>query len=177
VRGDEAANRYNPLLWPGKNRRAGVPMRIYLDVCCFCRPFDDQTSNRIRVETEAVIAILKRCTDDWALIGSEVIEFEISGISDEERRKNVRSLMQFAHEHVNLDPDLVTRARSFHEQGLETFDSLHLACAERAGAVFLTTDDALIKVIKKHADKVIIETRNPVEWFMEVTTDGSKDAQ
>ena len=154
----------------GKIEEQEYPMQIYLDVCCLCRPFDDQTSNRIRVETEAVIAILKRCTDDWGLIGSEVIEFEISGISDEERRKNVRSFIQFAQEQVDLDPDLVTRARSFHELGLETFDSLHLACAERAGAVFLTTDDALIKVIKKHADKVIIETRNPVEWFMEVTT-------
>ncbi len=152
-------------------------MRIYLDVCCLCRPFDDQTSHRIRVETEAVIAILKRCTDDWALIGSEVIEFEVSAISDEERRRHVGSLMQFELEHVNIDQDLITRARSFHEQGMDTFNSLHLACAEHAGAVFLTTDDTLIKVIKKHADKITVETKNPVEWFMEVTTDGSKDAQ
>ncbi|MFA6225300.1 MAG: hypothetical protein WC620_03735 [Methanoregula sp.] len=70
-------------------------MRIYLEVGCLCRPFDDQTSNRIRMETEAVIAILKRCANDWTLIGSEVIEFEIAGISDEERRRNVGSLMQF----------------------------------------------------------------------------------
>ena len=151
-------------------------MRIYLDVCCLCRPFDDQTSNRIRMETEAVIAILKRCSDDWILIGSEVIEFEIAGISDEERRRHVASLMQFAREQVNLDQSLLTRARSFHEQGMDTFDSLHLASAERAGAVFLTTDDTLIKVIKKHADKITVETQNPVQWFMEVTADGSKDA-
>ena len=60
---------------------------------------------------------------------------------------------------------------------MDTFDSLHLACAQRAGAVFLTTDDTLIKVIKKHADKISVETRNPVEWFMEVTIDGNEDAQ
>jgi len=59
---------------------------------------------------------------------------------------------------------------------MDTFDSLHIASAERAGAVFLTTDDTLIKVIKKHADKISVETKNPVQWFMEVTTDGSKDA-
>ncbi|MCK9631988.1 MAG: hypothetical protein M0R30_10130 [Methanoregula sp.] len=151
-------------------------MRIYLDVCCLCRPFDDQTSNRIRMETEAVIAILKRCTDDWILVGSETIEFEIARISDEERRRHVGSLMQFAREQVNLDQGLITRARSFHEQGMDTFDSLHLACAEHAGAAFLTTDDSLIKVIKRHEDKITVETKNPVQWFMEVTANGSKDA-
>jgi len=88
---------------PGKNRRTGV-LDANLSGCLLSlQPFDDQTLNRIRMETEAVIAILKRCTDDWILIGSEVIEFEIAGISDEERRKHVASLMQFAREQVNLD--------------------------------------------------------------------------
>ena len=123
------------------------------------------------METEAVIAILKRCTDDWILVGSETIEFEIAGISDEERRRHVGSLMQFAREQVNLDQGLITRARSFHEQGMDTFDSLHLACA-----VFLTTDDTLIKIIKRHEEKINVETKNPVQWFMEVTANGSKDA-
>ncbi|MGA7797727.1 MAG: PIN domain-containing protein [Methanoregula sp.] len=152
-------------------------MRIYLDVCCLCRPFDDQSSHRIRMETEAVIAILKRCTEDWDLVESEVIDYEVAGISDDERRKQVGSLIRFAHEHIVLDKELVDRARSFHANGMETFDSLHLACAERAGAVFLTTDDTLIKHIKKQADKISIETGNPVQWFMEVTTDGSENAQ
>ena len=67
-------------------------MKVYFDVCCLCRPFDDQTSNRIRMETEAVIAILKRCMIDWDLVGSEVIEYEIRGIADEERMQNAGSL-------------------------------------------------------------------------------------
>jgi hypothetical protein len=49
-------------------------MRIYLDVCCINRPFDDQTEERIRMESEAVLAILKRCLSEWTLIGSEAIE-------------------------------------------------------------------------------------------------------
>jgi predicted nucleic acid-binding protein len=144
-------------------------LRIYLDVCCLCRPFDDQTSNRIRIETEAIVEILKRCQTDWEFIDSEVIEFEIDGILDEERRKNVRSLLQFAKEHVAVDKDLISRGRSFHDSGISPFDALHLACAERAGAVFLTTDDFLIRVIKKNADKITIEVANPVQWLMEVT--------
>lgn len=110
-------------------------------------------------------------------MGSEVIDYEVAGISDDERRKHVGSLIRFAHERIVLDKELVNRARSFHTNGLETFDSLHLACAERARAIFLTTDDSLIKHIKKHAGKIPIEANNPVQWFMEVTTDGSKNTQ
>jgi hypothetical protein len=35
-------------------------LRIYVDVCCLNRPFDNQTQDRIRLEAEAVILILKR---------------------------------------------------------------------------------------------------------------------
>jgi len=148
-------------------------MKIYLDVCCLCRPFDDQTSHRIRVETEAVIAILKRCMTDWELVGSEVIAYEISGIADEEQMKNVESLLQFTHKQVIIDNQIISRARTIHEMRIDTFDALHLACAERSGAVFLTTDDVLINNIKKNADKITVGVKNPVEWFMEVTAHGS----
>ena len=32
--------------------------RIYLDVCCLNRPFDDQNQPRIRLESEAILIIL-----------------------------------------------------------------------------------------------------------------------
>jgi len=34
-------------------------MRVYLDVCCLNRPFDDQSQERIRVESDAVELILR----------------------------------------------------------------------------------------------------------------------
>jgi hypothetical protein len=34
-------------------------LRIYLDVCCLNRPFDNQVQDRVRLEAEAVLAILK----------------------------------------------------------------------------------------------------------------------
>jgi len=33
-------------------------MKLYLDLCCFNRPYDDQTQARVRLETEAVILLL-----------------------------------------------------------------------------------------------------------------------
>jgi len=31
-------------------------MRVYLDICCLKRPFDDQSQERVRLESEASFA-------------------------------------------------------------------------------------------------------------------------
>jgi hypothetical protein len=50
-----------------------------MDACCLCRPFDDRTQDRIRIESEAVMTILGRCNEDWILVGSDTahISFEV----------------------------------------------------------------------------------------------------
>mgnify|MGYP007025184338 CR=1 FL=1 len=35
-------------------------MKIYLDNCCYNRPFDNQTHERIHLESEAILMILQR---------------------------------------------------------------------------------------------------------------------
>ena len=56
-------------------------MRIYLDVCCLCRPFDDQSQDRIRLETEAIITLLKHCQlGGWVFAASRAIDYEFSAI-------------------------------------------------------------------------------------------------
>lgn len=70
---------------------------------------------------------------------------------------------------------LIRLVRSTDEGGPS--DALHLACAEHAGAVFLTTDDALIKMIKRHGGKITTSVQNPVQWLMEVTMDGTEDVE
>jgi hypothetical protein len=35
-------------------------MKIYLDNCCYNRPFDDQTQERIHLESEAILTVLQR---------------------------------------------------------------------------------------------------------------------
>ena len=66
-----------------------IYVKIYLDVCCLCRPFDDQLIPRIRNESEAVIAILNRCSLAWELIWSSAITYEVAKIIDHD--KNITS--------------------------------------------------------------------------------------
>jgi hypothetical protein len=68
-------------------------MKIYLDVCCLCRPFDDQKVNRIHLEAEAIKEILVRCTRDWTLVTSDAVSFEISRILDKTRMKKALNLL------------------------------------------------------------------------------------
>jgi hypothetical protein len=39
-------------------------MRVYLDNCCFNRPFDDQRHLRIRLEAEAKLSIQEAIRDE-----------------------------------------------------------------------------------------------------------------
>ena len=52
--------------------------KIYLDVCCLNRPFDDWTQERIRLEGEAVLSIMECIrVRKWQLVTSEAIEVEL----------------------------------------------------------------------------------------------------
>lgn len=152
-------------------------MKIYLDVCCLCRPFDDQNVNRIHLEAEAIKEILMRCTEDWTLVTSDAVSFEISRIPDRTRMKKAQNLMDLATEHVAITKSVSRRFHECVEMGIDPADALHLACAESAGATLLTTDDTIIRIIKRYRHQITIDVKNPVEWLMEVNEHGSKDPE
>ena len=53
--------------------------RIYLDVCCLNRPFDDQSQPRIALETQAILSIINQCEiGQWKLITSAAIDSELN---------------------------------------------------------------------------------------------------
>ena len=51
-------------------------MKLYLDVCCLKRPFDDQTQPRIRMETEAVLSLLAEGAVQFTLVRSVAHDLE-----------------------------------------------------------------------------------------------------
>ena len=57
--------------------------KIYLDVCTLCRPFDNQSMMRIRLETDAYYLILKSIqAETYEMIISPVHFKEIEAIED-----------------------------------------------------------------------------------------------
>ena len=145
-------------------------MRIYLDVCCLNRPFDDQSQDRIHLETEAILTILKYIeNEDWLLLNSDVILYEINKIPDSERKIKVSFMVSMAKHHIQINNSIVRRAEQIQQLGIKSYDALHIACAEIGKAdIFLTTDDLLLKKLRRHADKINVQTNNPLDWIREV---------
>ena len=144
-------------------------MRIYFDVCCFNRPFDDLSQDRVRLEAEAVKAIMVRIgRRQWAGVRSPVIDFEISQMPDPDRLIEVGLMVGEMREVVALSDCDRARALILNSFGFIGFDALHLACAERAKVdVFLTTDYGLLKAAVRNKDKLNVKVANPLKWFEE----------
>jgi predicted nucleic acid-binding protein len=151
--------------------------RLYLDVCCFNRPFDDQSQSRIRVETEAVLAILERCqAGEWELVISEMVETEVAQIADRERRQRIEGALQMARSHVTVNDSTENRAITLQGLGFHAFDAIHLACAEMAQVdVFLTTDDRLLRKAVRYSDDLTVAVGNPAAWFIAIVQTGGSD--
>ena len=144
--------------------------KIYLDTCCLNRPFDDQTQERIRLESEAVLAILSRIEKgDWDWIGSEVLMDEIEQTPDTQKLSRARLLSGFIKQMVEIGEAEIERSKELQGEGFKEFDSLHLACAENAKAdVFLSTDDRLLKLAKRISNRLHIRVENPLAWVEEM---------
>jgi hypothetical protein len=144
---------------------------IYLDVCCLNRPYDDHSQPRIYLEAQAVILILERIEKkEWRGLRSAVHTVEIGRNPDLERRQRVELLLQTGEDAL-LDEEDEMRARELQLLGFDTFDALHIACAEGAEAdVFLTTDDRLLKVAMRVKTHLRVHIENPLTWLREVTS-------
>jgi predicted nucleic acid-binding protein len=129
-------------------------MRIYLDCCCLQRPFDDQTQPRIKVEAEAVLAILASVqAGDLSLLNSEALEFEIGRIPDDPRRNEVLAMTALADESLTVTEAVETLAKSLEDQGVRAIDAIHLALASTARAdYFSTCDDKLLRASQSIAE-------------------------
>ncbi|QXO95392.1 hypothetical protein KSK55_03030 [Methanospirillum purgamenti] len=78
-------------------------MKLYLDVCCLCRPFDDQDQFIIRQEADSVQEIFTMSSNSVMLIGSEMIDEEIFRISHIQKRELVMGSTQLMQEYVRID--------------------------------------------------------------------------
>ena len=145
-------------------------MKIYLDVCCLNRPFDDQTQDRIHLESEAVVLILKHVrSGNWEWVSSEAVDYEVGQTPNVERRYKAESLMRYTGRTVLIKKSLVKRASELQVIGFGAYDALHLACAEHSNAdVFLTTDDKLLRLSHECSSMLKVKVDNPLIWLKEV---------
>jgi len=147
-------------------------MKLYLDVCCWNRPFDDQSQTRVRLEAEAVLSVLEMAQpDEIEIFGSDIIDDELSQMPDNKWREKIELLLTLVSSRVALTSAIEQRATELQKWNIAPLDALHLASAESAQAdCFLTTDDDLLRrANRRSALKVKVE--NPAKWLIQHTTD------
>ena len=97
-------------------------MRIYMDVCCLNRPFDDLSQDRVYLEAEAVLSIVSHCEKGkWVLLASGIIDVELSKLSDLDRLEKVQVLYTAAGEYIKLSDEAEQRAAFFSEAWVKAY--------------------------------------------------------
>jgi len=137
--------------------------RIYLDLCCYKRPFDDQADERIQREAAAVASILEAArVSKVALVRSPALALENSRNPREDRRLAAALWFDGAAINVPFSEAVAERARQLSALGVAPLDALHVAFAEAAGARFLgTCDYALLSVAARHRKEFRVEILPP----------------
>ncbi|MDD5461290.1 MAG: PIN domain protein [Methylococcales bacterium] len=122
-------------------------MKIYLDNCCFNRPFDDQSQLRIRLEAEAKLKIQEDISMGvHELIWSYILDYENSRNPFQERKRQISKWRNYVKDDIEESNELIEIANRTLTTGTKRIDALHIACAMMAHSdYFLTTDDGIIK--------------------------------
>lgn len=144
--------------------------KLYLDVCCLNRPFDDWSQERVRLEGEVILSILNRIkTQQWQLISSEVIEVELLKMKNVDKLKKVQQLLSLATASIILDDNIDQRSQEIEKLGFGLYDSFHIASAEIGKVdILLTTDDRLLKLATRYVNYLNVVILNPIIWLMSV---------
>ncbi|MUH01849.1 PIN domain-containing protein [Scytonema sp. UIC 10036] len=147
---------------------------IYLDVCCFNRPFDDRAQERIRLETQAFFIILGNCqSEKWQLRVSEALDTELENTPEGRRKEQMRQWAALTKNKITLNEQILSRGQELTEMGFKDYDALHIACAEAGNAdLLLTTDDRTLRLTGRLGDLLQVRIRNPLQWIQEVTNGG-----
>ena len=136
-------------------------LKVYLDNCCFNRPYDNQNNLLIFLETEAKLFIQDLIhSEKLVLVWSFVLEYENDANPFDERKRSIAAWKKLSTVDCNLCDKIASIAGDLLKTGLRQKDASHIACAIYAGAdYFITTDK---KILNKPIQS--INLINPIDF-------------
>ena len=136
-------------------------MRVYLDNCCFNRPYDEQTLLKVRLETQSKMSIQQSVLDGkLELIWSFILEYENDQNPFIERRKQIETWQNLSVVDCVLSDEILTKSKELMKLGLREKDAYHVSCAIFSNADYFITTDA--KILNKGISDVKVVS--PVEF-------------
>jgi len=141
-------------------------MLLYLDNCCFNRPYDEQAHSRIYLETQAKLYVQEQIlSGQHSLVWSYILQFENDQSPHIAHKHEIAKWKNLSKHWISASDDIIVNAKRYQTLGLHVKDALHCACAVKANAdFFLTTDKQLIKKANAMSELKVI---NPLRFIDE----------
>lgn len=142
-------------------------LKIYLDNCCYNRPYDDQSQLSINLEALAKLSIQQEIREGKVdLVTSYILLAENAANRFEAKRKDIQAFIdKQTHTFVSEASGSKVKeiAKEIMNSGVKLMDACHIACAIVAGCdYFISTDKRLLKY---HSDQIKIV--NPTTYVLE----------
>ncbi len=144
-------------------------MKVYLDNCCYNRPYDDQSYMKISLEAQAKLKIQNMIKNNEIELASSFMSRYEANQSPYELRKT--PIIQFIDTNTSsyipsdiYETKLKGSVNEIMATGVKYKDAVHVACAIYAGADYLLTTD--MRLLKYHTDK--IKLLNPIDFIAEM---------
>lgn len=140
-------------------------IKIYMDMCIYNRPFDDQRQHRINTETQIFIILMSMILEGrLELVNSFALQYENSKNTKIENMLRISDILEYSKNYISYDKWILERSIQLEKYGLKGMDAIHIACAEKAKAdFFITCDDGLIKKLEK-IDKIEVAYYNIIDF-------------
>ena len=139
-------------------------MLIYLDNCCFNRPFDDQKQIRIRIETEAKLFIQGEIlVGKLRLAWSYILDYENEANPFIERKETIENWKKRAIVDTSETKTLIDLAQQLSTSGIKAKDALHIASSVVMQCEYFITTDLFL--IKKLANFEKIKVVSPIDFI------------
>ena len=140
-------------------------LKIYLDNCCYARPFDNQKDIKIKKETQAKLFI-------QSLVKYGTLELVYSSITVKELTDSPfqdysRGVLEFIEGYATYfvsgsnNETAISLTEEIMLTGIKLKDASHVACAIIANCDYLITTDKRLAKLQDERIKVI----NPIEFI------------
>jgi len=136
--------------------------RLYLDNCCFNRPYDDQKQLRIQLETEAKLYIQQELlAKKFELAWSYILDYEIGISPFEERKEKLKQWKNIAKCFCSEEEAILLEAEKLTAMSFKTIDALHISAAKYMHCDYIITTDR--KMLNKTVSDILIV--DPIDFL------------
>jgi predicted nucleic acid-binding protein len=142
-------------------------MKIYLDNCCYNRPFDDNELVTVQLEADAKLQIQRRIRDGiYDLVWSYMNEYENNSNPHQNRRESIQKWRHIAKEICRSSDMILKRGEEIQKMNIKRYDALHLACAIESKCTYFISTDYLL--IRKNTSLPEICIINPINFLLKM---------